>query len=510
MSSSPERKEATSPSRTGWTTADTVALFALLAVSYALVGRGTFYTSDEGGIFNTAHALLSQGNLALPGPYENAHPGRDGRYYACREILPTLAVLPCYVGGAVTDAAARPGPSPVAPQDGQWLVYQRDAFNSNWPIFLTVTLLGPLLAAAALVFLHRFARIEGASRSDALWLTLAAGWATPLAFYAKTIFPQVFEAALLMLAFVYARQWRQSGAAMDGFRLGLANGLGLMTRAAFAPVTLWFLGFLLLAGPASRGQRCRAVVLYLLPLALGAAGTGYVNWLRWGAPLDFGYHHPYETFSTPLLQGLYGLLLSPGKGLLVYAPVLLVPLVFGRTLWRRGPAEVVLVLGITATYLVTYSRWYDWFGGLAWGPRFLVPLIAPWMALLGRALSGSRAGEARALLLALIPVGLAVQWVGVSVWPHWLNIRYTDAFSPTYSHLAQTLHVLAERGPDDLWLWSKQAATLPAFPILVGGLVVVLLLAAVTLWRRAASPIERRTVQAVSVLASLLIVRIFI
>lgn len=490
-----------------WGVVDAGALFVLLLVLYALIGRGTFFTSDEGGIYNTTLALVRNGNLALGGPYENAHVGRNGQYYACREILPSLAVFPFYAAGAITDAYLRPGPSPVAPTEGQFIIYRHPVYNWNWPIFVTVTLLGPILVAGTLLLVHAFALGEGASRCDALWLTLAAGWATPLAFYAKTIFPQVFESALLMLAFVYARHWRQSGTPVFGFRLGVANGLGLMTRAAYAPVTCWFLGYLLLAGPATRRQRGWAVMLFLIPLLMGAAATGSVNWLRWESPFDFGYRHSYETFSTLPLTGLYGLLFSPGKGLFVYAPILVLPIVLAPALWRRGYPEVLLALAITFTYLAVYCRWYDWFGGLAWGPRFLVPLIGPWMALFGRALSGPRSREARTLLLALFPVGFAIQWLGIAVWPHWLNIRHTDPFSLTYSHLAQTWHVFFERGPDDLWLWSKPASALPAFPIILGAAAGLVILATAILWARATSAVERRTFEAVGLLASFLVLR---
>jgi hypothetical protein len=108
--------------------------------------------------------------------------------------------------------------------------------------------------------------------------------------------------------------------------------------------------------------------------------TTLVSWVRWGSALDFGHHRPDEAFDFPAPLGLYGLLLSPGKGVFLYAPILLLAFVYAGAMWRRGRAEVVLVLGITLGYLALYCRWYDWMGGLAWGPRFLVPLIPLWVA----------------------------------------------------------------------------------------------------------------------------------
>jgi hypothetical protein len=439
-----------SPPTPAWRWLDGAALFTLLVALFALLGRGTFFTSDEGGIFNTALSLIRHRSLAVA-PGENIHRGKDGSFYASREILPTLLCLPPCAAGLVLDYLVRPDQPPVAPFGGQ-------LNGTNWPVFVTVTLLGPMAVAATLLLLRRFVLADGGSRGEALWLTVAAGGATPFVVYAKTIFPQVFEAACLMLAFGSALRWRQAGAPGTGLVLGVACGLGLMCRAAFAPLCGWFLGSLLLAGPATRPARVRAVLLFLVPVALGAAVTGWVNWLRWGSPLDFGYHHAYETFDTPAWVGLYGLLASPGKGLLVYAPSLLVPLLFARTLWQRGRAEVVLALGLTATYLAVYCRWYDWQGGLAWGPRFLLPLIPPWLALTSRALAGPGAAPARGLLLGTGLVGAVVQLPGLLLHPQWMNVYKPDAFSLTESHVVELAGVLLEFGADDLWLWSPAGA----------------------------------------------------
>src|SRR5262249_41636032 len=72
---------------------------------------------------------------------------------------------------------------------------------------------------------------------------------------------------------------------------------------------------------------------------------------------------------------LPGLLVSPGRGLFVYSPVLafsLVGIVFacrreGDRLIRAIALGVLLVLGV-------YSRWWVWWGGASYGPRMLADL----------------------------------------------------------------------------------------------------------------------------------------
>ena len=94
-----------------------------------------------------------------------------------------------------------------------------------------------------------------------------------------------------------------------------------------------------------------------------------MNWMKWGSPLDFGHHAPREGFSTNPVVGLSGLLISPGKGSLFYAPVVLLPVLFSRRIRTARSPEFFLTVVVTAVYLGIYGLWYDW-GGLSWGLFF--------------------------------------------------------------------------------------------------------------------------------------------
>jgi hypothetical protein len=459
-----------------------LALFLLLTALYALVGRGIFFSSDEGHSYNTALSLR-HGSLDI-GPGENVHQGRDGHYYPSREILPAIAAFPITVLGTGVNIFAHNASPPRAPGA---------RYPTDWPSFVTLTLLGPLTTAFTLLLLYTFVRREGVGRADALLLTLAAGWATPLAVYAKTLFPQVFEAAWLMLALVSAAEWRRTGSIRAAVWLGLACGLGLMTRAAFVLASVWFLGYLLLAGSLKWRERLRALVPFVILSACGAGVTALVNWVRWGSPLDFGHHRADEAFDFPAHWGLYGLLLSPGKSVFLYAPILLLVVVYAGTLWRRGRAEFVLVLGITLSYLALYCRWYDWMGGLAWGPRFFVPLIPLWIALLGRVLVEPEARGARGLIVTTALIGFGVQWLGLTLYPY--HTRYTDPFAWRGSFLEEYVRVLLNDGPDDLWLWSAARGT-RAYVTLVALLTVAAVWGMRTLWLGAENRRERITLAA--------------
>jgi hypothetical protein len=76
-----------------------------------------------------------------------------------------------------------------------------------------------------------------------------------------------------------------------------------------------------------------------------------------------------------LYVGIYGLLISPGKGIFWYAPVL-IPAMYGwRFLWEKNAAATAVAAALAGSYLLFYAHLIWWYGGGCWGPRFMVPVL---------------------------------------------------------------------------------------------------------------------------------------
>lgn len=156
-------------------------------------------------------------------------------------------------------------------------------------------------------------------------------------------------------------------------------GLALIVAVANVPATL---GGLILAsvGATFFHRRWR-----LLGLPLGAAALIMAeSWLRRGHPLASGYEGnagfetalPYSGlpgFSYPLFFGVLSILFSFGKGLMFFAPGLFLPV---RTRISRLDPVVwrtwILWLLFLAGMVLVYAKWWSWYGGWYWGPRFFL------------------------------------------------------------------------------------------------------------------------------------------
>ena len=144
------------------------------------------------------------------------------------------------------------------------------------------------------------------------------------------------------------------------------------------------------------------------------------NRVRHAGPVTSTGDHGYSTllpysghpgFSYPLVLGLVSILFSFGRGLLFFTP--------GLFLWlddstRRAAGAcrrtIVLMLIVVAGLVAVYAKWWAWYGGLAWGPRYftLAAIPAALIVVLRVRAAGQSAGRDA---LALVVLALSA-WVG--------------------------------------------------------------------------------------------------
>ena len=118
--------------------------------------------------------------------------------------------------------------------------------------------------------------------------------------------------------------------------------------------------------------------------------------------------------------GLFGLLVSPNKGLFWYAPVLLLLLTL-PFIWRRLPPAIqqlaITFGGCAVLYTLAISKIPAWSGNIGWGPRYLVPVL-PFLYFVAGAVAITLWERHRRLLIALFAVSALVNFPPVFVnWP---------------------------------------------------------------------------------------------
>lgn len=402
-------------------------LTIVLAAFYILLGNGRIASGDGEAMFQVTRALAQQGRLDLPPgilppvdrvladstdtriPYTLV--GQDGRTYSKYGLGQSLAALPLYLSGTA------------------WR-YATDVVHAPRSAAL---LLNSLLTAGTAGLLVALARDLGYSTRAGVLLALAFALCSPAWVYTHTFFSEPLVTFCLAGAALSAIRFAQGGKVRWLVLAGGALGLALLTRlnaAAALPAFGLYLALTWYTQDRPFGVILRQFAAALLAFSLGAGLMLLYNAIRFGNPLDFGYHT--ANWQTPFLRGLYGLTFSPGKGILWYAPVIVLGLFGLRPFFRRWPRETLLCAGVPAGYLLLHSAYTYWAGGWCWGPRFVLPalpfLLLPASALLNRQDLPRAAELGLAILLAL---GLIVQ---------------IPAVGGSYAH---TLQQAYQASPDD-------------------------------------------------------------
>jgi hypothetical protein len=508
-----------------------VALAVAAFLVYAVSGGGRVVGSDEVTMLELSRAML-RGGIAVPEGATLAGP--DGRFYSKNTAGQAVLALPL-VALAETGAGAL-GLAPA---------------KRELAVRFGVSFFNALVTALMLGAFYRGARALGAGGGAALAGAVSLGFTTPTWIYAKSFMAEPLQSLGLLLVLVAAALLPSAAPRARG-RLGLLAGLGVLV-AVSAKLTMLPLALACLLPLV--GAPLEAWVAPVLGLALALAGHAAYGWARFGSPFETGYGAQASpaAFTTPALVGLYGLLLSSGKGAAWFAPALwLAPGGWWNATRRAGrnrarwseltPAGRAAwgALLLWGTGLALYCRFQHWAGDGSFGPRYLVPLLPPAFLLVTFALHrASRALRRAALALAL--AGLFVTLGGVAVYfgaqmreagdypytraledPRFMSdSHFNPRFSPIAGHWAMLARNLGEQlrgagprlsgavapggrlglsaadqgallhGLDFWWLYALYAGT-PARPVLAGLLLLLALTGLALAWLLAAWRAEAR------------------
>jgi hypothetical protein len=131
-------------------------------------------------------------------------------------------------------------------------------------------------------------------------------------------------------------------------------------------------------------------------------------------------HGVTGTFSAQPWHGAIGLLLSPSRGLLIFSPIVLIPLLALPVVWRRrsDDGERWWTAAALLQYL-GYACYSMWWGGHTYGPRYLVDALIPFTpaAAAGIAWVTARRWRQAAALAALV-WSVAVAATGAFCYPN--------------------------------------------------------------------------------------------
>jgi hypothetical protein len=378
-------------------------VFLLTLAVYLMTASGHLQGPDQEYYYRMARAVTVERSFAvepLPDVGGGGY-GVDGRFYAQYAPGLPLALVPLVVIGQ-----GLAGPLEGLSSQYPWGHQDTADLGAR---FMVSYFNGPITAATSGLLALLVLRL-GYPPAAALFTALAFALATPAWGQARSVFPEPLQGLLLLVSCLLLLGATPARAFVGGTVLGLAMLVKLTSVLALP-------AFLLL--PASSGhavwRRPAAAAALLAPAVTALALHALYNLFRFGDPLTTAYYSGERgglDFGGDLLVGLYGLLLSPGRGVLWYAPPVIVALLFFPRFKKKYPALGLGFIVLAVVWIVVHARWADWHGGWGWGPRYLLPILPLVLVPLAAAWLNPRA---RPLVLALAAVGAMVELPGATV-----------------------------------------------------------------------------------------------
>jgi hypothetical protein len=292
--------------------------------------------------------------------------------------------------------------------------------------FLVVLLTNPLLIAAAAAVLYRIGLALMWPRRLAIAVALAFGLLTMMAQDSSELFSEPGVALGIGVLLLGLLRWRE-GKGGSGLLAGTGLGIAILFRdESVFLVAPALVGAVFLVDRQKLLPRLRRqAVGFLVPLVPVLLWTTYYSHLSSGSWLPHSYG---GSFDSPFWTGFYGQLIGPNVGFFFFNPWLLLAIPGVWLLGRRNLAFAAVLVGLFLARILFYARWNYWMGGVAWGPRFVVPAILPMCLLAGESLRAlPRLISNTRLLIGAILCAAIFVWSGLvtvaSIW-----VSYTTDF----------------------------------------------------------------------------------
>ena len=383
------------------TNARYVSLFLIISLVYLCTVSDAYFggISDGRVMFHTAVSLHELGELEIGAASDPSH-DRYGRYGLG---FPIFLQFPLLIAAPVEKAFGEGRSNVLFPLTNMALTAMTALL-----VALCLRELGFLFQTGALAAI-------GFAFGTLAWPYISYDFSEPL--------QALCVVASFWLLIHGVKSARHSGAFLT--LTGIVLGFTVLTKAALAILIPSYAFYLWASLDLPLPIRLRRLAWFGLPLIIWGLGIAVLNLHRFGSAVDFGYGNEAAQFTAPILTGLYGLLFSPNKGLVFYAPLaLLLP----WSLWkmRKGyRIELIFLISVFALQIILTAKWWAWEGGLSWGPRLLMPIL-PLIAI-GAGMLLELSKRAMAPFVACTVAGVTINLLGVLIyftaWPYVVEIQ---------------------------------------------------------------------------------------
>lgn len=324
----------------------------------------------------------------------------------------------------------------------------------------TFLFFGPLITSLSvcMVFLtsHTFKyNIRTCTAISFLYGFSTIAWA-----YSNTGFNIIESTLMIITGFFFFRKFQGNHSSINLFLSAVFLGLSVTVRydsLIFAVILLFFVVQHIIKWK----QKRQRIAIFLLPLIFFVFTVLYTNEMRFGSYLEFGYGNDEDLIkghTTPLYLGVYGILFSPGVGMFIFSPILLTILISFYDFSKNNKKELILFSSYFVALLIFFGSYQYWHGLVAWGARYLLPIVPFLLLPLGASIEKRKNKLFVALLVILGTTGSFFSFIWLIQDVGWFVWGLMGSNNGLYSLGMAGMHPL-DFNPVVFWTWQHSQLT---------------------------------------------------
>lgn len=376
-----------------------IFLFSLYL--FTASGNNIYPFHDQGVRFAVTRSIVEDGTLIIPdGMGIKGVSGKDYSFYGIGQ--PILAI-PFYITGRYI--GGEPGAQGM------------------------VSIMNQLAVAVSGVVVFFFITNLGYSKRTALIVTVFYSIGTFAWPQSKHPFDNPEEMLFVLLAVFFVHFYVKSGKVLYLVLSSASLGFAFITRATslftLLPIFI-YLSFSQFEECPDRKTKLKVfkdVTVYALVFFFFVLIHLWYDYIRFGSVFETGYALRAERIGinfftgTPLIMGICGFLVSPGKGFFYYSPISILFLFSIKGFYRKHRGLTLCILGIIFPYLIFLSKNIFWHGDWCWGPRYLFVVTPLLMITISDFVEKlfKNGKSLRYAVLFLFVISIFIQVAGISV-----------------------------------------------------------------------------------------------
>jgi hypothetical protein len=397
--------------------------------------------------YEVTKSLVERFDLSIPDGL--GFKGVDGREYSWYGLGQSLLAVPFYIFGKTIST----------PESA-------------------VSMMNQVIGAAVVVVVFLFALSLGYSRRVSLFVSVIYGLGTMAWPLTKQPFDHTLETFFVILSVFFMYYYSAHKMGLYILLSAFTAGFAFLTRPTailvVPPLFVLMLYYSLKQSDfkINTGIVIKNITLFSVALLPFISLSLWYNYYRFGSFFETGFsligvHTRIDFFTgTPLLTGLSGFLVSPGKGFFYYSPVALLFFFSIKSFIKKYPELGISFILIILSYLLFLSKNIYWHGDWAWGPRYLLALTPFFIITIAEIFSSDiwfKKKLRKVVLYSILIASLLIQIAAISVdySKHLTKLRFEENldFSVVRS---QGLQPIVEPPPEVYFDW-KRAPILAQF-----------------------------------------------